>query len=209
MNNEWKFIDGYNNHYKINKDGVIVSVSKNIPLKCYVTPKGYKMASLCKNGKSYKVFLHRLLAIAFIPNTENKPYINHKDGNKLNNSLDNLEWCTKKENNAHAWRTGLCENVRKINRENGKKRDMTEIHKKAWESCIGVKRSAEIRKKISEGHKGLGAKPIKCIETKEIFSSIQEAANKYGVCHESIRAAVHNGKASCGLHFALIKVGGK
>lgn len=43
----------------------------------------------------------------------------------------------------------------------------------------------------------------------EIFSSIQKAANKYGVCHESIRFAAHNGKASCGLHFALIKVGGK
>ena len=53
MNDEWKFIDGYNNHYKINKDGVIVSVVKNIPLKCYVTPNGYKMASLCKNGKVY------------------------------------------------------------------------------------------------------------------------------------------------------------
>lgn len=64
-------------------------------------------------------------------------------------------------------------------------------------------------KKISEGHKGLGAKQVKCIETKEIFSSIQEVANKYGVCHKSIRVAVHNGKASCGLHFALIKVGGK
>ena len=86
---------------------------------------------------------------------------------------------------------------------------MTEMRKKALESTIGVKRSAETRKKISEGHKGLGAKPIKCIETKEIFNSIQEAANKYGVCHESIRVAVHNGKASCGLHFALIKVGGK
>lgn len=67
----------------------------------------YLAVGVSVNGKYTKRHVHRLLALTFIPNPENKEEVNHKDGNKLNNSLDNLEWVTKKENARHAQRTGL------------------------------------------------------------------------------------------------------
>lgn len=63
--------------------------------------------SLYLNGVKKNFLYHRVLAETFIPNPNNLPQINHKDGNPLNNSLDNLEWCTAKDNNIHAINTGL------------------------------------------------------------------------------------------------------
>lgn len=68
---------------------------------------GYICVTLIKNGKTKFTGLHRLIASAFIPNPENKPEVNHKDGNKHNNSIDNLEWSTTAENVQHAFDTGL------------------------------------------------------------------------------------------------------
>lgn len=69
-------------------------------IKPYKRGKGYLCVELDKTPKA----VHRLIAFAFIPNPENKPQINHKDGNKLNNSVDNLEWMTNKENSNHSFK---------------------------------------------------------------------------------------------------------
>lgn len=70
--------------------------------------KGYKKVGLYKDRRLKHVFVHRILALTWIDNPQNKPYVNHRDGNKLNNLLDNLEWVTAKENTTHAHATGLC-----------------------------------------------------------------------------------------------------
>ena len=79
-------------------------------VKPYKNNKGYLCINLYKKYKCYKFQIHRLIAIAFIPNPNNLPEINHKDGNPLNNSIDNLEWCTHQYNMQHSWDTGLHKN---------------------------------------------------------------------------------------------------
>ena len=68
---------------------------------------GYLTVDLYKNGKRSTKRVNRLVAGAFIPNPDNKPEVNHKDGNRHNNTVSNLEWATKLENVKHAWETGL------------------------------------------------------------------------------------------------------
>jgi hypothetical protein len=82
---------------------------------------GYLRIKLTKNNISKRYMLHRLIAEAFIPNPQNKPQVNHIDGNKQNNSISNLEWVTRLENVRHAWEIGLCEHLREISRITGKR----------------------------------------------------------------------------------------
>lgn len=79
-------------------------------IKPYKNNKGYLCVNLYKECKVYKRQLHRLIAQAFIPNPNNLDEINHIDGNPLNNSIENLEWCTHQYNIQHAWNNGLFKN---------------------------------------------------------------------------------------------------
>ncbi len=98
--------------YFITEDGDVISFKKYgnkswRKLKPRIQKNGYVFVILSKNGKHFKKIIHRLVSLAFLPNPENKPQVNHIDGNKLNNHYTNLEWITASENILHAWNNGL------------------------------------------------------------------------------------------------------
>lgn len=115
MKEEWRDIKGYENEYQISNLGRIKGLPRYVSnhtgkvllkehfLQGYRTKKGYIHVEL--KGKVYAV--HRLVALHFLENKDKKEQVNHIDGNKANNNVSNLEWCTNAENQIHAYRIGL------------------------------------------------------------------------------------------------------
>lgn len=93
--------------YAVSNFGQVKNVRTNKYLKLKQNSKGYIEVQLLIKGRKQKFRVHKLVAMCFIPNIDNKPYVNHIDGDKANNYVNNLEWCTAKENDAHARETGL------------------------------------------------------------------------------------------------------
>lgn len=125
-----KFVDvpSLGGRISVSKDGKIYSNISNKLLKTTVSKNGYEEIVIqFKNPRRCRTFLvHRLVAETFIPNPENKPQVNHKDGNKLNNNVNNLEWCTQKYNNMHAISNGfLVKNINGILQNNVNNRKLT------------------------------------------------------------------------------------
>lgn len=95
-------------HYHINEEGVVLNSKTGRVLKTDLTNMGYKRVTLWHvDQKRVRVAVHRLVAMTFVPNPENKPMVNHLDGNKINNHRTNLEWVSCSENTIHAFETGL------------------------------------------------------------------------------------------------------
>jgi hypothetical protein len=93
--------------YMVSKEGKVFSKKTNKFLSQYSTPGGYMNVDLYTPKRRYKIGVHQLVALAFIPNPDNLPLVNHKDGDKTNNDLENLEWSTYSSNNQHAYDHGL------------------------------------------------------------------------------------------------------
>ena len=112
----WRDVEGYKGKYQVSNKGRLKSFhDNNVKILNYSFDKtGYTRITLTLKEVRKYFALHRLIATAFIPNPENKPFVNHIDGNKRNNCLENLEWVTPKENSQHAYKHGLikkgCEN---------------------------------------------------------------------------------------------------
>jgi hypothetical protein len=110
-NRQMKRIQNHPDYY-IDETGNVWSIKSGI--LCQLNPPlnnhGYKQAVLCTDGKRHPSRVHRLVADAFIPNPDNLPEVNHKDGDKTNNHVNNLEWCTHATNMKHASSTGLVNN---------------------------------------------------------------------------------------------------
>lgn len=118
---DWHDVPSLQGYYQVTRDGRVRSVSRRInspqsggtrwlngrELKARVGVNGYVTFDASVRGKSAPFYLHRAIAEVFIPNPECKPEINHKDGDRANNAINNLEWCTRQENMAHAFDTGL------------------------------------------------------------------------------------------------------
>lgn len=103
----WKDIPDFNGLYQVSNLGNVRSLITNRLLKINGDNYGYLQVILYKDKKRITGKVHRLVAKAFIENQYNKPQVNHKDGNKLNNHVSNLEWMTNKENKRHAMDTGV------------------------------------------------------------------------------------------------------
>lgn len=112
----WKEIKGYRETYEVSNFGNVRTKDrigarghfcKGCDRKQHENSNGYLRVSLNLTGKRKDFFVHRLVAELYLNKEDGKEFVNHKDGNKQNNHIGNLEWCTRSENEKHAWKIGL------------------------------------------------------------------------------------------------------
>lgn len=154
--NDWAIIDD-NPYYRVNRDGDIYSTITERKLTPIRQKTGYVHVTLCdEDGNHRQRSVHRIVASAFIPNPDKLPIINHKDGCKTNNCVDNLEWCTHSRNSKHAYEIGL---------------------QKPIPSQIEDSLSKAIEKR---------KRPVRNIMTGECYESVEECSKKEGITHSAV-----------------------
>jgi hypothetical protein len=148
MKNYWRNIKGFSG-YLVSNTGLVKSLpgrykksKKPYLLKPWVCA-GYRIVQLGDRYEKNVIKVHRLVAMAFIPNPSKKKEVNHKDGNKLNNHVSNLEWCTRAENAAHAGVMGL------MKRPSGVKNPAAKLSEKKVIAIIKLLKKGHLQKEIA------------------------------------------------------------
>ncbi len=161
MNEIWRDIAGYEGLYQVSSLGRIKSLRrykqnhgklqliKEQIKSCRIDNNGYLVLDLYRNNKPKTIRVHRLVAGAFVDNLENKKTVNHIDGDKTNNCVENLEWATSKEQTVHVYDNEL-------------------------KSKQGIKRTINAMTKAT-------SKPVKCLNTGRIYTSVVEAAREMNI----------------------------
>lgn len=168
VNEIWLPVKGYEGYYEVSNTGLVRSVERlrSVTLKgekhkYTIKPKilsaaknarGYLFVSISNTGLSggyNSKVIHRLVAEAFVPNIKSKPFVNHIDGNKLNNNASNLEWCTNAENIQHAYRIGLIPKMKGVKNKNCKLRekDVLDIYN-SEASCVALAKVYSVGKSM-------------------------------------------------------------
>lgn len=146
MNEIWKDIKDFEGLYQVSNFGRVKSFSRGEHLLRLSGGRKYIQVILCKEGKTYARLVHRLVAEAFISNSNNLPCINHKDENPKNNRADNLEWCSYQYNNVYNGRLEKCKS--KIsNTLKGRKREYELTAEQRRNISEGAKRGWETRRR--------------------------------------------------------------
>lgn len=221
MNETWKDIKGYESAYQISNYGRVRSLDRTDALGRFKKGQilsigdngyGYKTVSLYKDSKQKTMYVHRLVAQAFIDNPDNLPQVNHKDENTNNNNVDNLEWCTNEYNSnygnhkkhlseAHKGKVLSEEHKKNIGKASKEKWEDENYRNRIIETRIGSKHSEETKIKMSEKAK---KNKVRCIETGEVFDSMKEAGKRYNRSSSNLSKAIKKNSSFAGYHWEYV-----
>lgn len=199
----WKDVQGYERLYQVSNLGRVKSLGRFVDkLKCHYWQEekilklrkradGYLNVILSKKGKTKTFSVHRLVAVAFIPNPENKTEVDHINAIKTDNSVNNLRWASHKENMNNSLTIAFL-SISKVGEKN---------------PFYGKKLSEETKRKISDrlsGKNNPKAHKVKNIDTNEIFNTVKEASIKYNVSFSAIVHAIKRKGKCSGCHWEYV-----
>lgn len=204
MKELWKSIEGYEGLYEISNLGNVRSIRRNKVMKPGSHRFGYRYVILCKEGSNKSVLVHRLVANAFISRIPGKEDVNHIDGDKSNNCVENLEWVSKSENMQHAYQSGLRQ-VTDSQRGVGRTRTLKQLQ--ASRTLTPAKLAA--LRDPNRFHNVVPAlearrKKVRCVQTGECYLSMSAADSAIGCSSGQVSNSIKTGKPIYGYTFELI-----